>query len=68
LLPSPYQLKLSSPFFESLCDRVCPYVVLTTWKDQQAFQDWVGSEDFKVAHQNPLAINRLLRTSDLSPI
>jgi len=31
-----------------------PYVVLTHWEDQQAFQDWVGSEDFKLAHQNPM--------------
>jgi heme-degrading monooxygenase HmoA len=31
-----------------------PYVVLTTWKDQQAFQNWVGSDDFKKAHKNPL--------------
>ena len=31
-----------------------PYVVLTTWKDQQAFENWVGGDDFKRAHQNPL--------------
>ncbi len=31
-----------------------PYVVLTTWKDQAAFRSWVGSDDFKAAHQNPL--------------
>jgi heme-degrading monooxygenase HmoA len=31
-----------------------PYVVLTTWQDQQAFENWVGSDDFKKAHQNPL--------------
>jgi len=31
-----------------------PYVVLTTWKDKAAFDSWVGSEDFRLAHQNPL--------------
>ena len=31
-----------------------PYVVLTTWEDQAAFDAWVGSEDFRLAHQNPL--------------
>ncbi len=31
-----------------------PYVVLTHWQNEQAFQDWVGSEDFKLAHQNQM--------------
>lgn len=31
-----------------------PYVVLTHWENEQAFQDWVGSDDFKLAHQNPM--------------
>ena len=31
-----------------------PYVVLTHWQDEQAFQNWVGSEDFRLAHQNPM--------------
>jgi len=31
-----------------------PYVVLTRWDDKAAFENWVGSEDFKLAHQNPL--------------
>jgi heme-degrading monooxygenase HmoA len=31
-----------------------PYVVLTTWETEAAFQAWVGSDDFKQAHQNPL--------------
>ena len=31
-----------------------PYVVLTHWESEQAFQNWVGSEDFKLAHQNPM--------------
>lgn len=36
------------------CDDDSPYVVLTTWEDEAAFNDWVGSEDFKLAHKNPL--------------
>ncbi len=31
-----------------------PYVVLTHWENAAAFKQWVGSEDFKVAHQNPM--------------
>jgi heme-degrading monooxygenase HmoA len=31
-----------------------PYVVLTSWLDENAFQAWIKSEDFKQAHQNPL--------------
>ncbi len=31
-----------------------PYVVLTTWESEAAFNAWVGSEDFRRAHQNPL--------------
>lgn len=31
-----------------------PYVVLTTWQDKAAFEAWVGSEDFKLAHSNPM--------------
>ena len=34
-----------------------PYVVLTHWRDQQAFDDWVGSDDFRRAHQNPMDKN-----------
>ena len=32
-----------------------PYVVQTHWENEQAFQNWVSSEDFKIAHQNPMA-------------
>jgi len=35
-------------------DAESPYVVLTTWRDQAAFEAWVGSEDFRLAHQHPL--------------
>lgn len=31
-----------------------PYIVLTTWQNENVFQDWIKSEDFKIAHQNPL--------------
>lgn len=31
-----------------------PYVVLTVWEDEQAFRAWVGSEDFRRAHADPL--------------
>ncbi|VAX01979.1 hypothetical protein MNBD_GAMMA22-2589 [hydrothermal vent metagenome] len=31
-----------------------PYVILTLWHDEQAFNNWVGSDDFKMAHQNPM--------------
>ena len=31
-----------------------PYVVLTTWQDKASFEGWVGSEDFKLAHSNPM--------------
>ena len=31
-----------------------PYVVYTEWQDETAFKHWVGSEDFKLAHQNPM--------------
>ena len=31
-----------------------PYVVLTRWQDENAFQEWIKSDDFKLAHQNPL--------------
>ena len=37
-----------------------PYVVLTHWRDQQAFDDWVGSEDFRRAHQDPMDKNAFL--------
>jgi len=31
-----------------------PYVVYTEWNDEAAFRNWVGSDDFKLAHQNPM--------------
>ncbi|HYQ73024.1 MAG TPA: hypothetical protein VET88_13985 [Gammaproteobacteria bacterium] len=26
----------------------------TTWADKAAFEAWVGSEDFRIAHSNPM--------------
>ena len=37
-----------------------PYVVLTHWECEQAFQNWVGSDDFKLAHQNPMSKDAFL--------
>lgn len=31
-----------------------PYTVLTTWESEKVFKNWVGSEDFKLAHANPM--------------
>ncbi len=31
-----------------------PYVVSTSWESETAFRNWVGSDDFKAAHANPL--------------
>lgn len=31
-----------------------PYLVENLWRDRAAFEAWVGSEDFKRAHANPL--------------
>ena len=42
-----------------------PYVVLTYWKDEPAFNNWVGSEDFKIAHQNPMTKDAFLEGGGL---
>ena len=31
-----------------------PCVVLTVWEDKHSFDQWVNSEDFRQAHQNPM--------------
>ncbi|MDH3326549.1 MAG: antibiotic biosynthesis monooxygenase [Gammaproteobacteria bacterium] len=31
-----------------------PFIVLTHWQDKTAFEAWVHSDDFKLAHQNPM--------------
>lgn len=31
-----------------------PYVVLTVWHDKSAFEQWIGSDDFRAAHSNPM--------------
>ena len=42
-----------------------PYVILTHWKDEQAFNNWVGREDFKIAHQNPMTKDAFLEGGGL---
>ena len=32
-----------------------PYVVLTHWRDKAAFEAWVGGDDFRAAHRNPMS-------------
>jgi len=31
-----------------------PYIVMTCWKDKDAFEHWVSSDDFRAAHSNPM--------------
>jgi len=31
-----------------------PYIVLTTWSNKADFENWITSDDFKMAHQNPM--------------
>lgn len=31
-----------------------PWVVQTRWQDRAAFDNWVGSEDFRRSHANPM--------------
>jgi heme-degrading monooxygenase HmoA len=31
-----------------------PYLVQTKWINKEAFEAWVGSDDFKLAHRNPM--------------
>jgi len=31
-----------------------PYVVYTCWQDEASFQMWIKSDDFKLAHKNPM--------------
>lgn len=35
-------------------DEESPYVVQTVWRDEASFRNWVGSDDFKAAHANPM--------------
>ena len=42
-----------------------PYVILTHWKDEPAFKSWVGSEDFNIAHQNPMTKDAFLEGGGL---
>lgn len=31
-----------------------PFIVATHWQDESAFRAWVDSEDFRLAHANPM--------------
>ena len=42
-------LKVMRPVTEE-----APYIVQTEWLSEDAFKAWVGSEDFREAHANPL--------------
>tara|TARA_B110000971_G_scaffold208774_1_gene234201 strand:+ start:3424 stop:3732 length:309 start_codon:yes stop_codon:yes gene_type:complete len=42
-----------------------PYIVLTEWQDEAAFRNWVGSEDFKLAHKNPMPKEAFSQTGTL---
>ena len=30
------------------------YLVVTMWESEHAFRNWIKSEDFEIAHKNPL--------------
>ena len=32
-----------------------PFVVYTLWESQASFMQWTQSDDFKLAHQNPMS-------------
>lgn len=42
-----------------------PYVVYTEWESEAAFKQWIGSEDFKLAHQNPMPEEAFTQKGDL---
>lgn len=46
-------------------DADSPYVVVTTWRDQAAFDNWVGSPDFRAAHADPLPKDAFTQPSRL---
>jgi heme-degrading monooxygenase HmoA len=35
-------------------DEESPWIVLTHWESEDAFRQWLSSDDFKEAHNNPL--------------
>lgn len=49
LQPGFVRMQVLEPEAESM-----PCVVLTVWQNKEAFEQWVGSDDFKEAHQNPM--------------
>ena len=36
------------------CSDESPYVVHTEWNSETEFKHWIGSDDFKEAHKNPM--------------
>lgn len=42
-------MEILSPAKEGL-----PHIVLTHWQSKGDFESWVGSEDFRKAHENPM--------------
>ncbi len=42
-----------------------PYQVVTTWESREAFDNWVGSEDFRAAHANPMPKEAFTRGSEM---
>lgn len=42
-----------------------PYQVVTTWENREAFDNWVGSEDFRAAHANPMPKEAFTRGSEM---
>ncbi len=42
-----------------------PYQVLTVWNDKAAFDSWVGSDDFRAAHANPMPKEAFTRGSEM---
>ena len=47
--PGFLRMQILKPYSDDL-----PYAVLTTWQDKASFDAWVGTEDFKLAHSNPM--------------
>jgi len=49
------QMQILQPQAEDL-----PYVVLTHWESEQDFRNWVDSEDFRIAHEDPMTRDAFL--------
>ncbi|QIT55374.1 antibiotic biosynthesis monooxygenase [Aquisalimonas sp. 2447] len=42
-----------------------PYLVQSVWQSKEAFDAWVGSEDFRAAHADPLPQEAFSRGSEM---